>query len=181
MTDTVENLTVIEGEKSYTVRKLNNGDTRRVAAMVAKVSGDPRLTQALASNDQMLMLSQGLAVCLEFLPEDITLFVANLIGKTKHHDFGKYMAEVRAEERDNNMRYAQPEQEAKRRQETAILDEMDEMPFGTNEDVLVEVMERDDFDAFLVSFSRLKEAGLNAYSRYQIHSKSDTDSETQKS
>lgn len=176
MTDaTVADLNVIDGDKEYKIRKLNNGDTRRLSEMISKVTGNPRFMQALASENNILMLATGISVALETLPRDKTLLVADLIGVANKYPFGTYRDEVLAEETANNTRYADRDGEIRYRRDTAILEEMDVLPGGTDENVIREVMERGDFEDFLTSFTQLIEAGKKTYSNYLTLSGKNTD------
>ena len=184
-------LTAINGGKSYAVRPLKNGDTFKVGAMLAKVMGDKRIYIAAQEKDNMVTAMAALGAIMDQVPRELELFCADLIGIKR--DFKEYKERDRQEVigRINAMtdaekkagvvhRYAN-EYEIRRTMEDEILEEMDSYPPGTTQDVVADVMEREDFEPFLISSMRLGTVGKAIFSRYRTNTKSDTESETQTS
>lgn len=176
----MSDLKVIEGEKPYTVRRLNAGDSKRVGAMLAKVTGDPRLTNALASGEQSVILAAAVAVLLEKVPRDISVWCADLTGITKKYDFKEYRKAARAEAKEENLLPPTDEQ-IRYAMEEEIIEEMDSFPVNAYVDIVHEVMERDEFNDFLLSCQQFGETAKMLSSRFQSLSSEDTDSQTEKS
>lgn len=170
-------------ERPYTIKPLKARQTRKFAGMLGKASNDPRLGNALASGNEGTIMAGIIGVAMDRLNRDLFLFLADLIGIER--DFKEYKKSMRAEchEDPNNMRSPQiapypTEEEIKRQMEEDILEEFDEYSIDTPTNIISDVIERDDFEPFLVSARRLGTVGSTFFSRFRSTSNENSDSET---
>lgn len=168
------------GEPKYRVRDLQAGDTRRVGAMIARVTGDPRIQSAVSVGEQGVIVMSVVACLLDQVPIDLALWCASLIGVTEKYDIQDYVrAERQLAQQENrqmnDMGYIRMQMESD------IVDEMDRYPVGAYMDILNELMQRPTFDDFLASTSQLGKAITSVSSRFQKQSKNGSRSKTKKS
>lgn len=180
----------------YEIRQLRDGDTYRVAGMLSKVLGDENLRWAGTAGDQTMLMLAGVAALFEHAPREIQLFCANLIGVEggrEHHkreDEERQAKEIKARrewmrertEAESKGKEALEEfdrenpepmvyqlkntKEIDRLVEDEILAKFETYPPGTSQDIIAEVMERDDFLPFVTSSMRVYEAGKKLSGRF---------------
>jgi hypothetical protein len=171
---------VIEGEKPYRLRPLNAGDERKVGAMVAKVTGDPRIQNAVASGEQGVIILAVISSLLDRASHEVALWCASLVGEDQSvPDIKEYRAEEREKAQAENRRPA-PEGELVYRRELDIIERMDAYPSGTYMDIISDVTEHPSFDGFLTSSSRLGTGMMKLSKRFQKPSKNGSRSKTKK-
>lgn len=175
-----ETFSVIDGEKEYRIRELNAGDTREVGAMIARVTGDPRIQNAVASGEQGVIVMAVISSLLERASHDFYLWIAKLIGEDKNVDSIKeYRKKAQAEARKENV-LPPPEGEIRLEREYDIIERIDNYPPSAPLDIIQEVIERPTFDRFLTSCSQLGTAAMKASERFRSPSKNGSDSATDK-
>lgn len=174
------NLTAIDGDKPYSVRELNAGDTREVGAMIARVTGDPRIHNAVASGEQLVIVMAVVSALLERAGHDVYVWIAKLLGEDKHVEPVKtYRRRLQAEARSAG--FMPPnEAEVRLEREYDIIERIDNYPPNVPLDVIHEIIERPSFDHFLASCSQLGTAAQKASERFRSPSKNDSDSQTEK-
>ena len=178
MTDSaLRGFEVVDGERKYRLRELNAGDERTVGAMVAKVTGDPRIQNAVASGEQNVILLAVVSALLERVPREIALWCASLVGETEGFKLKDYRKQEREEARDED-RLPAPEGELRYRMEEDIIEKMDSYPSGTYLDIVAEVIESPGFEGFLASSSRLGTAAQRAFARFSSPSQNGTPTES---
>jgi hypothetical protein len=182
MTDTKppETFQVIEGEKPYRIRELNAGDTREVGAMIARVTGDPRIQNAVASGEQGVIVMAVISSLLERASHDVYLWIAKLIGEDKNvPTIKEYRKEEQKEARSEN-RLPAPEGEIRLNREYDIIERIDNYAPQVPLDIIQEIIERPTFERFLTSCSQLGTAAMKASERFRSPSKNGSDSPTDK-
>lgn len=183
MTDTITPETgsafgVIDGEEKYRVRDLKAGDVRKVGGMVAKVTGDARIQNAVASENQKVVAMAVAACLLDRVPRDVALFCASLVGEDDNFDLKEYRKEER-EQAKAEQRLPAPDGEIRYRMEEDIIEKVDSYPVDFYTDVIGEVMEKPSFDDFLASSARLGTAAQKGFSRFLKPSKNGSESQTE--
>lgn len=133
------NLTVHEGEKLYTLRKLANKDTWTGARIVSKVISDPRLPIMAAQIAGNPNLGEG---------ERNTALMFAFAGSLMEHapqDFENFLRDVAGLSEE----------------------EWDGLPPEATFDILSELVERDDFLPIARSVSKLSEVARKAFSSWR--------------
>lgn len=150
--------------KQYEIRPLNNGDTFRVGNMLGKIVGDQRIQSAVRSGDSMIIMTSALGALFDRIPRDLQLFCANLIGIKRDYKEArrKELEEAEVENRD-----PVSELSLRMQMDNEIIEEFSTYPIGTAQDIIAEVIERDDFEPFLTSSMRLGRVAGKAFSKLQ--------------
>jgi hypothetical protein len=168
-----------ETDEGLVVRRLNAKDAKRVGAMLARVVGDQRLTQALQTEDQQVIMMSIAAVLLDRVPRDISILVADLIGLTPKYDFKKYRKAARKEAKEENLLPPSDEQ-VRYYMEEEIIEELDEYPPDTYIKVINEVMQKPEFDDFLQSLPSFAKTARMVSSKFASLSKLSSATKTKK-
>lgn len=187
-------------ETSYTVRELRDGDSYRVAGMLGEVIGDDGIAWAASTGQQNMVMFAGVAALFRNAPREIQLFCADLIGiggdraRIVREDEERQAREVRARrewaerraeaegkgpealadfDRDNDEVLVYNLKNAKQIQqlvEEDVIKRFERYPPGTTQDIMSDVMERDDFVPFVTSSMRLYETGQKLFGRFSTRS-----------
>jgi hypothetical protein len=164
-------LQIIDGEKKYRVRELNAGDTRKIGAMISRVTGDPMVINAMASGDENQMMLAFATALMEKTPRDLALFTASLVGEDRGMDLDEWVKNEREKAAKEEPPRMVTVNEARMKMEDEILGRMDAYPVGAYIDIIMEVMEKDSFDDFLTSCLGLSSAMREFSTRFQKQSK----------
>ncbi len=165
MTEITKAIQADDFTRPYKLRELNAGDERTVGAMIARVTGDARVNNAIASGDQNVIILAVVSALLEKVPREISLWCASLVGEDKEPKLKEYRKEERKEARDEG-RLPAPEGEIRYWWEEEIIEKMDSYPSGTYLNILADVLSSPGFEGFLASSSRLGTAARIAFSRF---------------
>jgi hypothetical protein len=168
-----------DAPRAYNLRELNAGDERVVGGMVAKVTGDPRIQNAVASGEQMVIVLAIASALLERVSREIALWCASLTQEDKGFKLKEYRKEERAEAMEEG-RLPAPEGEVRFRMEEDMIDKMDSYPSGTYLNIMADVIESPGFEGFLGSSRRLGTAAQKGFERFQTPSKNASTSLTKK-
>ncbi len=163
-------VTTVDGVTTYNVRELNAGDTRTVGQMVAKVTGDSRLQNAMMTGEQNVIIMAAVACVMERVPRDLALWCSKLINVYDKYNIDTYIAEerkaVEQDIKDGVNRLPLNTGELRAKMENDIIDEMDGLPVGAYMDIIGELFERESFNDFLVSSSQFGKAISNLSSKF---------------
>lgn len=170
---------VIEGGKPYTLRKLKSHEERKIGEMVAKVTGDPRVQNAVASGDQGVTVLAFISAILDRAVDDLAVLCADLIGETSGYDLDARVEQEQEKARAEG-RFPVSAQEIERRMNREIVAKMDNYPTGTYMDIISDVIEAPEFDNFLASTSRLTGAATKLSEKLQKPSKKGSGGRTKK-
>lgn len=168
----------IDGGKKFRIRDLTAGDERVVGAMIASVTGDPRVQNAVASRDEALIMMSIAACLLERVPRQIALWCASLIGEEENFDIKEYRKEER-KLAEKEGRRAAPDGEVRYEMEEDIVKKMDSYPSGTYLEIIAEVMEAPGFDGFLASSWHLSTATKSLSERFRTRFSKNSASQTE--
>jgi len=161
------NLPPVEPEEGpyKDIREMNAKDTQAVASMIAKVTGDPRLQNAVSSGDQSLILMTLVACLMDRAMRELALLVADLVGLSDGYSMKEYRRAERALAREEN-RLPDADADIRRAMEDDILEELGSYPPNVHIDVATEIMTRPSFDGFLASTKQLAAATQSISSRF---------------
>ena len=195
-------------DKGYTIRKLRDGDTYRVVGMLGSVMGDDNLRWAVTTGDQNMMMFAGVAALFQNAPREIQLLCADLIGEKgdierhRREDAERQAREVKARreytqkrteaaaespealaafDRDNEeilVYQLKNNNQLQRLVEDEIIEKFEAYPPGTSQEIIAEVMEREDFLPFVTSSMRVYEAGQKLSGRFSTLSSKLSDSQS---
>ncbi len=195
----------ISFEKDWSVRKLRDGDTFKVAAMIGKVMGDEGIRMAAATRDENMIMAAGVAALFSHAPRDIQLFCADLIGVADRKELAKEISEADQARQRKQLKDAEAQQNRRAELERAgkgdefdeepiivqnlkstrqveyevdqkILEMYENYPPGTTQEIIAELVERDDFLPFVTSSMRAYEAGKKLSGRFSTLSSKSSDS-----
>lgn len=151
-------LTALDGGKPYTVRSLENGDIFRAARLVAAITDDGRIYHALGQT-QPVFDDEGKV---SGTTQNQSALGVAILGATMARapkELGELLANLVGM---NN-------------------EQFDKLPITATPDILSELAERDDFDAFLGSVSKLSGMAKKAFGNSQTNTSNATASQTSSS
>lgn len=147
--------------------------------MLASVIGDQRITQALGTGEQSVIMMSIAAVLLDRAPRQLSVIIAELIGIYDNYDFDKYRKKARAEAQKENL-LPPPDEQIRYYMEEEIIAELDQYPADTYLRVIQEVMEQDEFDDFLKRCRSFWNTATALSSKFQSLSNASSASKTKK-
>lgn len=172
-------LKIVDGVPHYDVRELNAGDTITVGQMIAKVTGDNRLQNALLTGEQNVIMAAGISCLMDRVPREIALWAASLVLVDEGYDIDDYIKRDR-EEAQKEDRLPTPIGNLRAKMEDDIFKEMNSYPVGAYMDIITELFERPSFEDFLVSSSQFGKAVSSLSGRFSKKSKKTGTGKTKK-
>lgn len=169
-----------DGKKHYKVRDLDAGDTMKIAGMMAKVTGDPRIQNAVASGEQGVIVMSVAACLLDRVPRDYQLLCADVLGVSDGYSIDEYMKR----ERQEAVAEDRPERSVgiiRNQMEEDIIKEMNTYPADVWLKIPTTLAYRDNIDDFLTSCWEFGQAMQSVSTRFRKPSKNGTSSRTKKS
>lgn len=147
--------------------------------MLASVIGDQRITNALSTGEQSVIMMSIAAVLLDRAPRQLSVIVAELIGIYDSYNFDKYREKARKEAQKENL-LPPPDEQVRYYMEEEIIAELDRYPADTYLRVIQEVMEQDEFDDFLKQCISFWNTARMLSSKFQSLSNVSSGSKTKK-
>lgn len=154
-------------DSGYDVRALNNGDTFKIAAMLAKASSDPRILQAANLGDTQTVIIAAAAAVMDVVPRDLQLWLADLAG-LRVRDYWRDAKQRLTEEAQDpaTKRFVTPpptDRDIRTAAEDDVMDAFALLPPGAGQDILTEVISRDDFLSIWRSSEQLANAARGRF------------------